>query len=102
MRRLVDEWSLKPGDRAVIVSADERGLAVADQLERAGTSVVERIDLRSAAPRQIAARGRRGRLSSVLVDGRELECDTLVMSGGRQPAYSQTSRRSYTWPTWST
>ena len=88
VRRLVDEWSLKPGERAVIVSADEHGLAVADQLQRAGTSVVERIDLRSAPPRQIAARGRRGRLSSVTVDGREFECDTLVMSGGRQPAYS--------------
>ncbi len=44
VRRLVDEWSLKPGDRAVIVSADERGLAVADQLERAGTSVVASFD----------------------------------------------------------
>ena len=32
----------KQGFRAVIVSADDRGLAVADQLQRAGTSVVER------------------------------------------------------------
>src|SRR5712691_3347446 len=88
VRRLVDEWSLKPGERAVIVSADERGLAVADQLERAGTSVVARIDLRSASPREIGARGRRGRLTSVAVDGRQFECDLLVMSGGRQPAYS--------------
>ena len=88
VRRLVDEWSLKPGARAVIVSADERGLAVAEQLERAGTSVVARIDLRTEPPRQIAARGHRGRLSSVVVDGSELECDLLVMSGGRQPAYS--------------
>ena len=88
VRRLVDEWSLKPGERAVIVSADERGLAVADQLQRAGTSIVERIDLRSAPARTLEARGNRGRLSSVVVDGRELECDMLVMSGGRQPAYS--------------
>src|SRR5439155_21038814 len=48
VRRLVDEWALKPGEQAVIVSADERGLAVADQLERAGTSVVARIHLRPA------------------------------------------------------
>ena len=88
VRRLVDEWALKPGEQAVIVSADERGLAVADQLERAGTNVLARIDLRSSPPRQIVARGRRGRLSSVAVDGREFECDMLVMSGGRQPAYS--------------
>jgi sarcosine oxidase, subunit alpha len=88
VRRLVDEWSVKPGERAVIVSADERGLAVADQLERAGTSVVTRIDLRETPPRQIAARGWKGRVTSVIIDGRMLECDTLVMSGGRQPAYS--------------
>jgi sarcosine oxidase, subunit alpha len=88
VRRLVDEWSVKPGDRAVIVSADDRGLAVADQLQRAGTNVVESIDLRSAPPRQLAAHGHRGRLSGVVVDGRELVCDLLVMSGGRQPAYS--------------
>ena len=88
VRRLVDDWSLKPGERAVIVSADERGLGVADQLQRAGTSIVERIDIRSAPPRTLEARGNRGRLSSVVVDGRELECDLLVMSGGRQPAYS--------------
>src|SRR5207249_8257761 len=69
VRRLVDEWSLKPGERAVIVSADERGLAVAEQLERAGASVVERVDLRSAPPRELAARGRRGRLTSVVVEG---------------------------------
>src|SRR5439155_7503697 len=30
VRRLVDEWSLKPGERAVIVSADDSGRAVAD------------------------------------------------------------------------
>jgi sarcosine oxidase, subunit alpha len=88
VQRLVDEWSVKPGERAVIISADEHGLAVAEQLRRAGTRVVESIDLRSASARQIAASGRRGRVTSVTVDGRELECDTLVMSGGRQPAYS--------------
>ncbi|HEU5278143.1 MAG TPA: 2Fe-2S iron-sulfur cluster-binding protein [Gaiellaceae bacterium] len=88
VRRLVDDWSLKPGERAVIVSADDRGLAAADQLQRAGTEVVASYDLRDAQPRQIAARGSRGRLQSVVVDDVEHECDVLVMSGGRQPAYS--------------
>ena len=88
VRRLVDEWSLKPGERAMIVSADDRGLAVVDQLQRAGTNVLESIDLRSAPPRQLTAHGHRGRLSGVVFDGRELACDMLVMSGGRQPAYS--------------
>jgi sarcosine oxidase subunit alpha len=92
VQRLVDDWSLKPGKRAVIISADDHGLAVAEQLRRAGTEVVESIDLRSAPPRQIAASGRRGRVRSVTVDGRELQCDLLVMSGGRQPAYSLLSQ----------
>jgi sarcosine oxidase subunit alpha len=34
------------------------------------------------------ARGRRGRLTSVVADGREELCDLLVVSGGRAPAYS--------------
>jgi sarcosine oxidase subunit alpha len=88
VRRLVDDWALKPGERAVVIGADGRALAVAEQLTRAGVSVAEVVDLRAGQPRQLAARGRRGWLRSVAIDGREVECDLLVVSGGRQPAYS--------------
>jgi sarcosine oxidase subunit alpha len=85
VRRLVDDWALKPGDRAVVVAADERALDVVDRLERAGTEIAH---VAAQPPRSLAARGRKGQLRSVTVDGREIPCDLLVASGGRQPAYS--------------
>jgi sarcosine oxidase, subunit alpha len=88
VRRLVDDWALRPGERAVVIAADTRGLAVTEQLERAGVQLAEMIDLRAGQPRQIEARGRRGRVGSVAIDGREVSCDVLVTSGSRQPAYS--------------
>ena len=92
VRRLVDFWALKPGDRAVIVTADDRGVEAAETLERAGTQVVEVVDLRQARVTSIEAKGARGRLTSVSLDGRSVPCDLLVMSGGRQPAYSLLSQ----------
>ena len=88
VRRLVGRWSLRPGVRAVVVSADQRGLETTSLLERAGTEVAGVVDLRAARVREIAARGRGGRLASVELDGKKLDCDLLVMSGGRQPAYA--------------
>ncbi len=88
VRRLVDLWSLRPGERAVVIGADDRSLAVVDDLEGAGTEVAEVVDLRATRIRQIAARGKGGELRSVDLDGRPVECDLLVATGGRQPAYS--------------
>jgi sarcosine oxidase subunit alpha len=88
VRRLVDDWALEPGERAVVISADDRGLDVTNQLERAGTHVAAVVDLRSDPTLRIEAKGRRGRLRQVVVGGREIPCDLLVASGGRQPAYS--------------
>ena len=69
VRRLVDYWSLKPGERAVVVSADERGLESARDLERAGTEVAEVVDLRERSVREMVATGRKGRVASVALDG---------------------------------
>ena len=60
-----------------------RALHVATSLKPEGP-----VDLRSDAPRRLSATGKGGRVQSVSVDGRELACDLLVASGGRQPAYS--------------
>jgi sarcosine oxidase, subunit alpha len=86
VRRLVRDFALKPGDRAVVVSVREPEV-VAD-LEAAGVELAEVVDLRERAPTRLEARGRRGRVQSLTVDDRRIRCDLLVVDGGSQPAYS--------------
>ena len=88
VRRLVELWSIRPGARAVVLAADEAALEAADILREAGVEVAEVVDLRQPGRREIRARARRGLLASVQIDGRRVECDLLVASAGRQPAYS--------------
>jgi sarcosine oxidase subunit alpha len=88
VRRLVGRWSLMPGSRTVVIAADEVALDTVGLLEQAGTQVAEIVDLREQRIRQIAGKGRAGRLEAVELDGRKVGCDLLVMSGGRQPAYA--------------
>ena len=85
-RRLIDSWSLRPGKRAVVLQAG--GDTIAGDLRRAGTDVAAVFDIGERAPEEIVARGSKGRVSSVVVDGETVECDLVVMSGARQPAYS--------------
>jgi sarcosine oxidase subunit alpha len=82
VRRMVDEWAVKPGDCAVLVGDGATG--VNEQLARAGVDVAA-VSLR---PQTLVAHGRRGRLRSVELDGEKIDCDLLVVSGGLQPAYS--------------
>ncbi|MBA3366504.1 MAG: (2Fe-2S)-binding protein [Actinobacteria bacterium] len=92
VERLLDHWSLKPGNRAVVVSADDRGLDTVELLQGAGVEIASTLDLREQNPTRLGARGKKGRLVGVDIDGRSVECDLLVMSGGRQPAYSLLSQ----------
>jgi sarcosine oxidase subunit alpha len=88
VRRLVDEWAIRPGTRAAVVAADERALEVTDVLSRAGVDVVSVVDLRQIRPQTIVAHGKAGRVRSLEVDGSRVDCDLVVASGVRQPAYS--------------
>jgi sarcosine oxidase, subunit alpha len=88
VRRLIEDWAIRPGSRAVVISADEPGRAVTEQLASAGVELARVVDLRETLVVAIAAEGRKGRLTSVTVDGDRVACDLLVASGGRQPAYS--------------
>ncbi len=88
VRRLVCDFSLRPGERAAILTADDRGLAAAAELDGIGVDIAQVVDLRDRRPESIEAKGRRGRLRSVTIDGDEVPCDLLVASGSRQPAYS--------------
>jgi sarcosine oxidase subunit alpha len=88
VRRLIAEWAIRPAQRAVVVTTDEIGRECAALLKQAGVEIAGVYDLRRERVREIAASGRKGMLRAVEVDGRRLECDLLVTSGGRQPAYS--------------
>ena len=82
VRRLVREWSIRPGERAVVIGGED----VVDDLTRAGTEVVRVVQLSEL--RRLEAKRRGGRVSSALLDGEEIRCDLLVASGGRAPASS--------------
>jgi sarcosine oxidase subunit alpha len=88
VRRLVRDFSIKPGSRAVVLAADERELEVAEDLRDAGVTVPRVVDLRDLPLGSIEAHGRKGRVRSVTLGGTEVECDLLVTSAGRQPSYS--------------
>jgi sarcosine oxidase subunit alpha len=88
VRRLIEDWGIKPAEEAVVVTVDEAGREAATALKEAGVQINGVYDLRRERVREIVARGRGGILRSVEIDGRKLSCDLLVMSGGRQPAYS--------------
>ena len=87
-RRLVGDYSVKPGDTAVVLAADDEALGVAADLEEAGVEIARVVDLREGRPRDLEAQGRKGRLRRILIDGQQVDCDLLVASSGRQPAYS--------------
>src|SRR5207245_3857747 len=86
VRRLVRDWSLKPGNRAVVVTTREPEV-VAD-LEESGVEVAAVLDLRERERRELRANGLRGCVSSLTVDGSRIRCDLIVADGGAQPAYS--------------
>ena len=92
VRRLIGDWGIKPGEKAVVVTVDEAGREAAAALRGAGVEINGVYDLRRERIREIVGRGRGGILRSVEIDGRKLSCDLLVMSGGRQPAYSLLSQ----------
>lgn len=86
-RRLVNQWSVRPGERAVVLTVDDQGLGAADDLRACGVTVAELVDFRERKPASIAARGSKGRVRQVVVDGKKFDCDLLVMGGSPQPAY---------------
>lgn len=111
VRRLIHLWGVRPGTRAVVVSANARGLQTALDLLAAGVIVAAVADQRADPDANLTAQlqavdvrvlpnttivkasARDGRVSGALVralDGgatEHIDCDLLVLSTGYMPAY---------------
>ena len=81
-RRLINLYAVKPGDRAVVFSANESGDAAAEDLRRSGVDVARVVDARRDED-IVRAKGDSKVLRSVeCADGAEIECDLLVTAVG--------------------
>ena len=87
-QRLIRDFALKPGEKAVVLGADDRALASVVDLRRARVEIVRVVDLRDARPQRLEAHGKGGRVRELSIDGDVVECDLIVAAGVRQPSYS--------------
>jgi sarcosine oxidase subunit alpha len=81
VRRLVNLHAVRPGDRAVVFSANAEGDAAAADLERAGVQVAEVVDARRGGE-VVRVRGGRSVAAVDLGDGTRVDCDLVVTAVG--------------------
>ncbi len=81
VRRLVNLYAVRPGQRAVALVANPEGDAAVADLQRTGVDVVCVVDARQGQDVRRAV-GRGGVKAVQLADGRTFECDLLVVSTG--------------------
>jgi len=82
VRRLVNMYAVRPGQRAVVFTANSHGDACVDDLTKAGVEVAATVDGRGEQ-RIVRANARHGELASVEVTGgRTIPADLLVVSAG--------------------
>ena len=91
-RRLINLWGVKPGERAVVFTANSDGDAAAADLERVGVEVAAVIDGRDGR-RVSAAQGPPRALEAVVAGGTRTEADLLVVARAGPPP-----RPCSTWP----
>ena len=81
VRRLVNLHAVRPGERAVVLSANPDGDAAAADLERVGVEVVAVVDARRDGD-LVRVRGRRSVEQAELGDGTKVACDLVVTAVG--------------------
>jgi sarcosine oxidase, subunit alpha len=81
VRRLINLYAVKPGQRAVVLTANSDGDAAVADLKRAGVEVVRVEDARLGGD-VIAATGRSGVRAVQVADGTSIACDLLVTAVG--------------------
>jgi sarcosine oxidase subunit alpha len=80
-RRLINLYAVKPGERAVVFSANESGDAAAEDLARSGVEVVH-VDARKGGDIVRVKGGAKSVRSVECADGAEIACDLLVTAVG--------------------
>jgi len=80
-RRLINLYAVKPGERAVVFSANADGDAAAEDLERAGVEVARVVDARRGGD-IVRVGGGRGVRHVECADGARIDCDLLVTAVG--------------------
>lgn len=107
VRRLINMYGVKPGERAVVFAANADGDAAAADLERAGVEVARIVDARRGENIASATGPSRSVRSVELGDGSTVEADLLVTAigwtaptslmnmAGDRPVYDETSARFY-------
>jgi len=86
VRRLVNGFSIKPAERAVVLTVDDRGLQAAADLEAAGVEIAKIVDFRNESP-TVEAQGKGGKVAQVSIGGYHVKADLVVMCGSPQPNY---------------
>jgi len=81
-RRLINLHAVRPGDRAVVFSANESGDAAAEDLRRSGVEVAHVVDAREDGDIVRAKGAVKGLRSVECADGARIECDILVTAVG--------------------
>ncbi|MQA07743.1 MAG: FAD-dependent oxidoreductase [Pseudonocardiaceae bacterium] len=81
VRRLINLHAVKPGERAVVLTANPSGDAAIEDLQRAGVRIAHIAD--ACAGADVArVHGRRGVRAVELADGRKIEADLFVTATG--------------------
>jgi sarcosine oxidase subunit alpha len=106
-RRLINLYAVRPGDRAVVFSANESGDAAAEDLGRSGVEVARVVDARRGGDIVRVKGGGKGLRVVECADGTEIECDLLVTAvgwtaptslanmAGDRPVYDERSARFF-------
>lgn len=81
VRRLTNLYAVRPGDRAVVVTANESGDATVDDLRTAGVDVVHVEDARKGGD-VLRASGGGGVRAVDVAQGGHIDCDLLVTATG--------------------
>jgi sarcosine oxidase subunit alpha len=104
VRRLINLYAVRPGERAVVLTANAEGDTAIADLKRAGVEVARVEDARLGGDVR-AVRGRGGVRAVECADGTRVNCDLLVTAvgwtaptsllnmAGNRPAYSQRAAR---------